>query len=89
MLSADQAPGASALPLTADDPILGMTTVARLLRVSVRTAAKLVDRSHLPGHRVPGGLARRVLRSDLVKYMRAGGLPEAWIAEASQARRAA
>lgn len=89
MTSADE-PGASALPLSGDDPVLGVTCVARLLRVSVRTVAKIVDQDGgLKGHRVPGGKARRVLRSDLVAYMRLTQMPDAWIEEASQARRAA
>lgn len=78
------------MPATGDsDPVFGMTVVSRLLRVSCRQAAKLVDQSLLPGHRVPGGCARRVLRSDLVEFMRNWRLPQAWIDEASQTRRAA
>jgi excisionase family DNA binding protein len=68
-----------------DDPALGNGVLHRLLRLSPRSVAKLIDRGELRGFRVPGSKHRRVLRSDLVTFMRDCRLPDAWIEEAEAA----
>ena len=63
------------------NPALGMNTIARILRVAPRTAAKLVDSGRLGGYRIPGSKTRRVLQSELVAFVERNGLPEAMLAE--------
>lgn len=62
--------------------VLTCGKVAALLRVTCRTAGKLCDRGLLISHKLPGSAHRRVLLADLVTFMRASAMPEAWIAEA-------
>jgi excisionase family DNA binding protein len=69
------------------DPLLGTEAVARLLRVSIRTVAKLVDQGHF-GHRLPGSKNRRILRSELVRYIGSAKLPPEWAEEAAKIERA-
>ena len=49
--------------------------VAKLCRVSSRTAAKWIDTNLLKGWRVPGGVDRRVARSDLIAFLARHGMP--------------
>lgn len=49
--------------------------VAKLCRVSSRTAAKWIDSGLLKGWRVPGGKDRRVARKDLVTFLEAYQMP--------------
>lgn len=50
--------------------------VARLCRVSARTASKWFDSGQLKGYRIPGGRDRRVTRASLVAFMRANAFPD-------------
>jgi len=49
--------------------------VAKLCRVSSRTAAKWIDNGLLKGWRVPGGKDRRVARKDLVAFLEEYQMP--------------
>ena len=49
--------------------------VAKLCRVSSRTAAKWIDRGLLKGWRVPGGKDRRVARKSLVEFLEQYQMP--------------
>ena len=49
--------------------------VAKLCRVSTRTAAKWIDKGMLKGWRIPGGKDRRVKRSELVAFLARHGMP--------------
>jgi len=62
---------------------LTMGQIARLCRVSPRTAAKWFDSGRLSGYRIPGGRDRRVTRADLVAFMAASGFPPEFVDEAS------
>lgn len=69
------------------DPVLGSALIARILQVSPRTVAKLVDSGRLPGHCIPLSKTRRVLRSTLIQFCRDANLPPAMIAAAEEAQR--
>lgn len=49
--------------------------VARLCGVCMKTAGKWIDSGRLKGYRIPGGQDRRVLRSDLLAFLRREGMP--------------
>ena len=49
--------------------------IAKLAGVAPRTATKWIDQGLLRGYRLPGMLDRRVRRAELVKFLKAHGLP--------------
>lgn len=57
------------------DDVLTTGKVARICRVSCRTAAKWIDSGLLAGWRLPGSRDRRVARSELLKFMAAHDMP--------------
>jgi hypothetical protein len=73
--------------MSVEDPVLGSASIARILQVSPRTVAKLVDSGKLRGHCIPCSNTRRVLRSDLVAFCREADLPPAMIVAAESAQR--
>ena len=50
--------------------------VAKLVRLSQQTIIRAIDRGHLVGYKIPMSGHRRVMLSDLRKWMRATGIPE-------------
>jgi hypothetical protein len=69
------------------DPALGTQVLSRVLQISPRTVANLIDSGQLPGHKIPGSRARRVLRSSLVAFCHTAQMPPAIIAAAERAER--
>jgi len=69
------------------DPALGTQVISRILQVSARTVAKLIDDGRLRGHVMPGSRTRRVLRSELVDFCRRERLPECMAEAALRAQR--
>lgn len=57
--------------------------VARICMVAPRVAARWIDAGKLAGYRLPLSRDRRVLRADLVRFMRENGLPMARLEEVS------
>ncbi len=57
------------------DEVFTTGEVAKLCRVSSRTAAKWIDNGLLKGWRVPGGKDRRVSRAALVEFLEAYQMP--------------
>lgn len=49
--------------------------VARVCRVCPRTISKWIDSGKIKGYRLPDSNDRRVLRGDLLPFMRAAGIP--------------
>lgn len=49
--------------------------VARVCRVCPRTISKWIDSGRIKGYRLPDSNDRRVLRGDLLPFMRAAGIP--------------
>lgn len=60
---------------TEDDYVLTSGMVARACGVATRTAVKWMDKGRLLFFRVPGGQDRRILASNLLKFMRANNIP--------------
>ena len=58
--------------------------VAKLCRVSARTAAKWIDSGMLKGWRIPGGKDRRVSRSELVRFLNEHKMPLGELAPVEQ-----
>ena len=57
-----------------------MGDVARICRVSARTAMKWFDEGILVGFRIPlGSRDRRVPKENLAEFMAANGMPQAWL----------
>lgn len=55
--------------------ILTSGQVARICRVSTRTAVKWIDSKKLKGYRIPGSRDRRVALDDLAKFIKQHGMP--------------
>ena len=49
--------------------------VAKLCRVASRTVVKWIDKGYLKGWRIPGGVDRRVSRSELIEFLARYGMP--------------
>jgi two-component system, OmpR family, response regulator RpaA len=49
--------------------------IGRLCHVAPRTVSKWFDSGKLRGYRIPGSDDRRVLRADLLRFLRENGLP--------------
>lgn len=49
--------------------------IAKLCRVASRTVAKWIDNGLLAGWRIPGGVDRRVSRSELIAFLARHGMP--------------
>jgi excisionase family DNA binding protein len=49
--------------------------VARICQVAPRTVSKWFDSGRLRGYRIPGSQDRRIPRDELIKFLRAYGLP--------------
>jgi len=59
-----------------EEPVLYTTyQVAKMLGVSSRKVAAMIDGGDLPGFRLPGGLDRRVRRNELVRFIHSRGWP--------------
>ena len=57
------------------EQVLTTGQVARICKVAPRTVSKWVDSGQLPGYRIPGSKDRRVPMGELVRFMRAHGIP--------------
>jgi DNA-binding transcriptional MerR regulator len=55
--------------------VLSIGQVAKICGVSPNTAQKWFDSGALPGFRVPDSRARRVLRTDLIRFLQEHGVP--------------
>lgn len=55
--------------------VLTTGQVAKLCNVAPRTVSKWFDAGHLPGYRIPGSKDRRIPLEQLVRFMRAHGIP--------------
>ena len=49
--------------------------VAKICKVSPRTVCKWFDAGRLHGYRIPGGQDRRILRGELIRFLKAHGMP--------------
>jgi excisionase family DNA binding protein len=55
--------------------VLTTGEVARLCNVAPRTVSKWVDTGQLRGYRIPGSKDRRIPRQQLIRFMKAHGMP--------------
>jgi excisionase family DNA binding protein len=55
--------------------VLTTGEVAKICNVAPRTVSKWFDSGSLKGYRIPGSKDRRIPLSELVKFMRAHGIP--------------
>jgi excisionase family DNA binding protein len=55
--------------------VLTTGEVARICNVAPRTVSKWFDSGHLHGYRIPGSKDRRIPRDQLLRFMRAHGIP--------------
>ena len=55
--------------------ILTTGEVAKICRVSSKTVQKWVDSGLLVGFRLPGGKDRRILRNELIRFMKDNSMP--------------
>ena len=55
--------------------VLTTGEVARICRVAPRTVSKWFDTGQLKGYRIPGSKDRRIPREQLLRFMRAHGMP--------------
>ncbi len=58
-----------------DRDVLTTGQVARICRVAPRTVSKWFDSGQLRGYRIPGSKDRRIPRQQLLRFMKAHGLP--------------
>mgnify|MGYP001618914624 FL=1 len=59
----------------AEKSVLTTGDVARICNVAPRTVSKWVDAGHLRGYRIPGSKDRRIPLDQLIRFMRAHGIP--------------
>lgn len=57
------------------DDVFTTGKIAKVCRVSARTVSKWIDSGLLKGWRLPGGVDRRVARSELVAFLARHGMP--------------
>lgn len=62
-------------PMTARKNVLTTGDVARICNVAPRTVSKWFDTGQLRGYRIPGSKDRRIPVDQLVRFMRAHGMP--------------
>ena len=58
-----------------DKDVLTTGEVAKICNVAPRTVSKWFDSGSLKGYRIPGSRDRRIPTAELVKFMRAHGIP--------------
>jgi excisionase family DNA binding protein len=58
-----------------DKEVLTTGEVAKICNVAPRTVSKWFDSGSLKGYRIPGSRDRRIPASELVRFMRAHGIP--------------
>lgn len=58
-----------------DKSVLTTGEVARICNVAPRTVSKWFDSGQLRGYRIPGGKDRRIPTEQLIRFMRANGIP--------------
>jgi excisionase family DNA binding protein len=56
------------------DEVLTTGQVAKIMSCATRTVTNLIDNGKLPGFRIPGSTHRRVLKSDLISFMKNNGM---------------
>ncbi len=61
--------------MRAQKSVLTTGEVAKICNVASRTVSKWFDCGHLRGYRIPGSKDRRIPLEDLVRFMRAHGIP--------------
>lgn len=61
--------------IDASPVVLTIAQVAKLLKVSPRSASRLFDSGRLRGYRIPGSQDRRVPRECLLRFLSEHGLP--------------
>src|SRR3954469_2326047 len=58
-----------------DKEVLTTGEVAKICNVAPRTVSKWFDSGSLKGYRIPGSRDRRIPSAELMKFMRAHGIP--------------
>src|SRR5204863_5701434 len=58
-----------------DKEVLTTGEVAKICNVAPRTVSKWFDSGTLKGYRIPGSRDRRIPTSELIKFMKAHGIP--------------
>jgi len=58
-----------------DKTVLTTGQVAKICNVAPRTVSKWFDQGYLHGYRIPGSKDRRILLDQLIRFMRANGMP--------------
>jgi excisionase family DNA binding protein len=61
--------------MTIEKDVLTTGEVAKICNVAPRTVSKWFDSGSLRGYRIPGSKDRRIPVSELIKFMRAHGIP--------------
>lgn len=61
--------------MSLDKEVLTTGEVAKLCNVAPRTVSKWFDSGSLKGYRIPGSKDRRIPIAELIKFMRAHGIP--------------
>lgn len=61
--------------MTTDKDVLTTGEVAKICKVAPRTVSKWFDSGSLKGYRIPGSKDRRIPMGELVRFMRAHGIP--------------
>jgi excisionase family DNA binding protein len=61
--------------MTSEKDVLTTGEVAKLCNVAPRTVSKWFDSGSLKGYRIPGSKDRRIPVSQLIKFMKAHGIP--------------
>src|SRR5688572_1226333 len=69
-----------------DKRVFTTGAIARRLHVAPRTVSKWFDSGRLKGYRIPGSLDRRVMRHDLIAFLKETGLPLGDLAEEEVAK---
>jgi len=58
-----------------DKEVLTTGEVAKICNVAPRTVSKWFDSGSLKGYRIPGSRDRRIPATELIKFMKAHGIP--------------
>ena len=61
--------------MRAEKDVLTTGEVAKICNVAPRTVSKWFDSGQLKGYRIPGSKDRRILMDELMRFMRAHGIP--------------
>ena len=67
--------------------VLTTGQVAKLCNVTIRTVIKWFENGHLEGYRIPGSRDRRFPRENVIRFMRAHGIPLGELERESRGRK--